>query len=211
MTATVSIWDATHPAWAEPLAAAAAAQPDYSGSCMIALYPPPDVAEKLAVPGGLPPGEIHLTVAYTGDCADVDLDALASAALALAGRPPVIATISGHARFTGGDDGDVIVALADSPGLDQLRRDTEAALAVRGIALPSEHGFTAHMTLCYQDAGDPDPVGRQPAFPVTFTGISAEYGTQRYTFPLCATPGTQDAAAPAGDAWGSLQRMAGAR
>lgn len=215
MTATqpglaMSIWDATHPAWAGVTSAAGAAQPDYTGSCMIALYPPPDVAGKLAVPGGLPPGEIHLTVAYTGDCADVDRDALASAAQALAARPPVTAVISGHARFTGGDDGDVIVALADSPGLDALRRDAEATLAARGIAIPSEHGFTAHMTLCYQDPAAPDPVGRLAAFPVTFTGVSAEYGTQRYTFPFCAAPGaaSRGAAGPrtaCDHAWDALR------
>jgi 2'-5' RNA ligase len=171
---------------------------------MIALYPPPDVAEKLAVPGGLPPGDIHLTVAYTGDCADVDQAALAAAAQALAGREPVEAVISGHARFTGGDDGDVIVALADSPALDTLRRDAEAALAAQGIDIPPEHGFTAHMTICYLDPAAPDPVGRIGSFPVTFPGITAEYGTQRTACPFCAVPGAQDVLQA--DPWDVLAR-----
>lgn len=202
----------TATAWDGLAAMADTAQPDYSGSCMIALYPPPDVAEKLAVPGGLPASEIHLTIAYTGDCADVDPSSLAAAAQALASRSPVSATISGHARFTGGDDGDVIVALADSPELDALRRDAEAALAAQGIAIPSEHGFTAHMTICYQAPDDPDPVGRIAAFPVTFTGVTAEYGSQRSASPFCAAPGAgAGRAAPARDAWGSLQRMTTSR
>jgi 2'-5' RNA ligase len=197
-------------AWDVLAAMSDAAQPDYSGSCMIALYPPPDVAANLAVPGGLPPDEIHLTVAYTGDCADVDQFTLVSAANALATRPPLDVTISGHARFTGDPDGDVIVALADSPALDVLRRDAETALAVRGIDLPSEHGFTAHMTICYCDPADPGPVVRIEPFPVTFAGVSAEYGTQRYTFPFSAAPEASGDAgeAPARDGWDSLERMA---
>jgi 2'-5' RNA ligase len=195
----------TATAWDALAAMAAAAQPDYSGSCMIALYPPPEVAERLAIPDGLSADEIHLTVAYTGDCADVDEFTLAAAANALAARRPVAATISGHARFTGGDAGDVIVALVDSPMLDALRRCAVDALATRGIAIPSEHGFTAHCSLAYIEADAPDPVGRLAAFPVTFTGVTAEYGTTRYTFPFSA--GEAQAALPA-DPWEVLAREA---
>jgi 2'-5' RNA ligase len=193
----------TATAWDQLATAGDAAQPDYTGSCMIALYPPPDVAQQLAVPGGLPPGDIHLTVAYTGDCADVDQFTLVAAASALASRPPITATVSGHARFTGGDDGDVIVAVADSPALDVLRRDTETALAGRGITLPSDHGFTAHLTICYIDPDDPDPVGRLESFPVTFGAVSAEYGTERHGFPFTAPPDAPPAAAQA-DPWAAL-------
>jgi len=177
----------------------AAAQPDYSDSCMIALYPPADAASQLAVDGGLSPGDMHLTVAYAGDAADVDSGALSSVAQALAGRPAVDATISGHARFTGGDDGDVIVALIDSPAVDQLRRDAEALLAAQGIVLPSEHGFTPHVTICYQDEGDPDPVGRIPAFPVTFAGVTATHADRKTTYPF-----SEPQAAAAG--WAALSQ-----
>lgn len=193
-------------AWDQLAAIMDAAQPDYSGSCMIALYPPAGVAGQLSIPGGLPASEIHLTVAYAGDCASVDQFTLASAAQSLASRPPLAAAISGHARFTGGADGDVIVALVDSPELDALRRDAENALAVRGIALPPEHGFTAHMTICYLEPGDPDPVGRLDPAPVTFRAVTAGYGTQRYAFPFAAPEGAQDVLSA--DPWAVL---AGAR
>lgn len=169
-------------------------QPDYSGSCMIALYPPADVAGSLAVDGGLPPGGMHLTIAYTGDAADVDLRALGAVAKSLAGRPPVEATLSGHARFTGGSDGDVIVALVDSPALESLRADAMAALAAAGIAVPSEHGFTPHMTICYQDPAAADPVGRIDPVPVTFGAVSAVHGEQQDAYPFA---GPDDAAAQA--------------
>jgi 2'-5' RNA ligase len=165
-------------------AGSAVPQPDYSGSCMLALYPPADVAAKLATEAGLPPGEMHLTLAYTGDAADIDTAALSSVAQALSARPPVTGTVSGHARFTGGEDGDVIVALADSPAVDALRRDAESLLEAQGIGLPSEHGFTPHMTICYQDPAGPDPVGRISAFPVTFGAVTATHGDQRTSYPF---------------------------
>jgi 2'-5' RNA ligase len=176
------------------------ALPDYSGSCMIALYPPPDVADQLAVDGGLAAGDMHLTIAYAGDAAGVDSGALLSAAQGLASRAPAEATISGHARFTGGDDGDVIVALIDSPAVDQLRRDAEAYLAALGITLPPEHGFTPHMTICYPDPGDPDPVGRIAATPVTFGAVTATHGEDRTTYPF----GEPAAQAPSG--WAALSQ-----
>lgn len=157
---------------------AVTAQPDYSGSCMLALYPPPSLADDLAVDDGLEPAEIHLTIAYTGDAADVDPEALRVAAQALSGRPPVDAVISGHARFTGGEQ-DVIVALADSPQIGTLRADALTVLDEAGITVPAEHGFTAHMSLRYLGEDDPDPVGRLAAVPVSFGAISAVHGDDR--------------------------------
>ena len=79
----------------------------------------------------------------------------------------------------------MIVALVDSPALDVLRRDAEDALAVRGIAIPSEHGFTAHMTSATWTPADPDPVGRLAPFPVTFTGVIRRVRHAALHVPRC--------------------------
>jgi 2'-5' RNA ligase len=171
-------------------------QPDYTGSCMIALYPPPEVAGALAVPDGLDPDDMHITIAYTGDAADVDPEALNAAAKALASRPPFTAMISGHARFTGGEQ-DCIVALADSPTLEKLRGDARAALGEQGIAIPSEHGFVPHLTIRYLGADEDDPVGRLASFPVTFTAVSAVHGKDRTDYPLASDPELPQLAAEA--------------
>lgn len=171
-------------------------QPDYTGSCMIALYPPPEVAGALAVPDGLEPDDMHVTIAYTGDARDVDPEALAAAAKALADRPPITATISGHARSTAGTQ-DCIVALADSSALDHLRRDAEATLAAEGIQIPSEHGFTPHLAIRYLGADEPDPVGRLAAFPVRFAAVSAVHGKDRTDFPLTGSQPLPELAAEA--------------
>lgn len=161
---------------------AEADQPDNSGGCMLALYPPPDVAASLALPGGLPESEIHLTVAYAGKAADVDPQALRAAAGQLAMREPVTAMISGGARFTGGET-DVVVALADSAALEDLRRDAMDRLGAQGIAIPRGHGYTPHITRQYAAPGDPDP-GRLAAFPVTFGAISVVHGKDRTDYPF---------------------------
>lgn len=161
--------------------------PDFGGSSMIALYPPAEVAAALAVAGGLPPSDMHVTMAYTGPAADVDVDVLASAARQVAARPPIEATISGHARFTGDDDGDVIVALVDSPAIERLRRDLVDALTERGITLPGGHGFTAHQTITYLDPGRPSPVERIDPIPVVYDTISVAAGGQRIDVPFAAT------------------------
>lgn len=164
------------------------AQPDYSGSAMLALYPPPELAEALALDDGLDASEIHLTIAYAGDAADVDARALSLAAQFLGERLPVEAVISGHARFTGGEQ-DCIVALADSPALEDLRADTLVVLAAAGIGVPRDHGYCAHMSLAYQDAADPDPVGRLESAPVLFGAVSAVHGKDRADFPFAPERG----------------------
>lgn len=163
-----------------------ATQPDYSGSCMIAIYPPADIAQALALPGGLDPQGIHVTIAYTGDAADVDPDALLAAAREIT-VPPFTAQISGSARFTGGDK-DVHVALIDAPELEDLRRQTLDALARHNVTVPREHGFCAHASRAYVEPGDDtNPDRLAPAeFPVR--AISVVHGTQRTDIALRTAP-----------------------
>jgi 2'-5' RNA ligase len=150
---------------------------------MIALYPALAAAEALAVDGGLPPEEMHVPVAYLGDAADVDAEALSEVVEELAARKPIAARFSGLARFTGGDK-DVIVALIDSAALEDLRRDTLDALYERGIQSPREHGYTAHLTVTYLDPDDPAPLDRLEAGPIDFGTLSAVHGTERTDVPL---------------------------
>jgi 2'-5' RNA ligase len=159
---------------------------------MIALYPPPDLAKALAIAGGLPWETLHLTVAYIGDAADVDPQALNEITRLLARRPRVQARLSGRGRFTGGDR-DIIIALADSPQIEDLRRDALTLLAAAGIPVPREHGYTPHLTLLYCDPADPDPVGRLAAAPVTFTAVSAVHGGDRVDYPLTDPAATIEA------------------
>jgi 8-oxo-dGTP pyrophosphatase MutT (NUDIX family)/2'-5' RNA ligase len=150
---------------------------------MIALYPHPDVAADLAVPGGLPPDELHITVAYTGHADDVDPARLYAAAETVARRQPFTATLSGHARFTGGPT-DVHVALVDSPEVEKLRADVLDALAEQGIDVPADHGYCAHLSIQYLDAADVAPTDRIEARPLHFDHVSVVHGGDRVDVPL---------------------------
>ncbi|MFB6805477.1 2'-5' RNA ligase family protein [Streptomyces sp. NPDC056387] len=145
---------------------------------MIALYPPPDLAAELALEGGLPAEDLHVTVAYLGHADDVDAEALRSVVADLAERRPFTAKIAGLARFTGGEQ-DVLVALIDSPDLEDLRRGTLDALHERGIRVPRDHGYTAHLSLTYLDPDEPPPLDRLAPRNVPFTTLSAVHGTDR--------------------------------
>lgn len=166
------------------------ASPDYSDGCMIALYPPQQLADDLAVADGLSPADMHVTVAYLGTIADVDRDSLIATAQALSARRPIEATVSGHARFTGGDK-DVIVALVDSADLEDLRCDAVNELGDRDVAIPRDHGYTPHLTITYIGQDDGAPVDRIAAQPATFSTVSAVYGTERTDFRFLLTETAQ--------------------
>jgi 2'-5' RNA ligase len=150
---------------------------------MIALYPPTELAQALAVDGGLPAEEQHVTICYLGDAADIDAAVLREVVAELAERQPFTAQLAGHARFTGGDK-DVIVALVDSPDLEDLRRNTLDALYERGIQPPRDHGYTSHQTITYVDPDDPAPFDRLDARSIEFTALTAVHGTDRTDYPL---------------------------
>ncbi|MEV6580270.1 2'-5' RNA ligase family protein [Streptomyces sp. NPDC051582] len=154
------------------------ASPDYSDGCMIALYPPPELAEELAVEGGLPAEDLHVTVAYLGNADEVDAEPFNQVAQELAERKPFTGKLAGLARFTGGDK-DVLVALVDSPDLEDLRRDTLDALYERGIEIPRDHGYTAHLSLTYLEPEETAPLDRLPAQDVEFTALAAVHGLDR--------------------------------
>lgn len=170
-------------------------QPDYTDGCMLALYPPADVAAALAVPGGLDPNDLHVTIAYTGTTADTDQKALLCAAIDAAKRVhPFTAQVSGSGRFTGGEQ-DVLVALIDAPELEDLRRAVLDALDEHNVQAPRTHGYTPHCSLVYLDADEPDPVGRLAPLSFLAGALSVVHGTTRIDIPLTTHAETRRTAA----------------
>lgn len=177
---------------------------DVRDGVMLALFPDPANAADMVLPGGTEAAELHLTVAYLGKTTDVDPAALQDAAQRVAASAgPIGGLVSGHARFTGGDDGDVLVALFDSPALETLRRMVCEALDYAGIELPRAHGYTPHLTLGYLDVADAAPITRVASRPLTFTTLSVVYGPDRLDLPLSGAqtyrPGMDHKAADVGD------------
>lgn len=164
---------------------------------MVALYPDEATANTLAVKGGEPAGNLHVTLAYLGkkDSGYGPDDVVAAVRKALAGRAePLAGQIGGIGVFPGDEEeGTPVWAPVDVPGLEKLRErvvdelDAHPALAGR---VARNHGFTPHMTLGF-DLDEATPV---PPTPVKFGHAVVVHGNDRYPVPF----GQPAAVMPAG-------------
>lgn len=110
----------------------------------VAVAVPAD-AESLAVAGGLPPEELHVTLGYFGKTADLDPDVLAALkAWADDQDGGFTARVGGVARI-GDDDPQATVLLVEAPELADLRASLEQ------VADPdrTHPHFVPHVTLGY--------------------------------------------------------------
>lgn len=165
------------------------AQPDYSGSAMIALYAP-EMA-SLAIDGGTPADELHITLMYLGDAADIgdptELQAICSELAA--SLEPGVGKIAGPAAFVNDPDPDEpdsevpLVALIDSDWVCDLYAALDDALDASGIDSPTEHGFIPHMTLQYAAAPELLTI---PSTDLTFPSICLVIGDEKTEYPCGA-------------------------
>lgn len=132
---------------------------DHSDGCMIALKPPAEILGALAVEGGLPTSEMHITLAYLGKKADINTEVLEQAMAVFSfGAPKLSGTISGYGTFHGTDGGRCLIALPDIPGLPQFRQNLVNFLTDSGFPVSESHGYTPHITIAYEE----DSPGHDP-------------------------------------------------
>lgn len=160
---------------------------DNSDGIALMVQVPWDVANKIAYPGGLPPEELHVTVAYFGNVpieGDPQFDNIEELGRQFAFYARDVCReveqfdvqLNGITRFSTGSL-DPVVVNADSSELEVLRRGAvKWAQDYPEFALSTEHGYTPHMTLGYIDPEDPMPIERWE--PVTFraTTMIVAYG-----------------------------------
>ncbi|MEU9405676.1 2'-5' RNA ligase family protein [Streptomyces sp. NPDC048281] len=123
---------------------------------MVAFVPPHEVAEQLAVYGGEPADELHITLAYLGKKADYTVEQLTLLPQLVSAwamrQKAVTIRIGGVGTFNNAyKDQHVLWAHPDIPGGVQMHVGLADYLERYGYRLPSEHGWTAHMTLQYVD------------------------------------------------------------
>ena len=160
--------------------------PVQTGS-MVAFFLPALVADVLAldpdqVDGEVsPPGELHLTLAYLGEAADLEepdrLKRVVAGFAAIA--PPVDGEISGVGRFATGDR--PVYASFDAPALPEWRQRLVQHLKMAGYPPAATHGFTPHVTLAYPDG--PVPLDVSP-LRLEFGTLTLTLGADRYDWPL---------------------------
>ncbi|MFD7763572.1 HK97 family phage prohead protease [Streptomyces microflavus] len=166
-----------------------AAEAQVGRGTMVALIPPPDVADGIAHPEGTAPADLHLTLAYLGDAAALgghpdDLREIVASAVGSPG--PVKGIIGGIGSFPDHGEGVPTWVPVDAPGLAELRQRIVETLgtSVYSEQLRTDHGFTPHITLGY-DLPDVEPV---PATPVTFDRIAVVLGPDTAFIPLTEPP-----------------------
>lgn len=184
------------------------AEPDISAtSTMVAFMLPPNVAGDIAVPGGTEAKDLHVTLCFNGDVEDDEayqtLVTLVKTCASEYGEP-LKGTIGGIGAFPAGDQGTPWLALVDVPGLEDFRYHLVQALKGSDYPANTEHGYTPHVTIAYDD--QPDPL---PSTPVEFSSVWVVRGNdQRTEIPLGGADSATGAQAPQD---GTLPAKVGAR
>jgi hypothetical protein len=158
---------------------------------MLAFMPDEDTATGLAIDGGEPAEALHLTLAYLGKVKDLPKGFLKKTLKTLAtvakDQAPLSGNVAGLGRFTASEtsDGkDVLVALADVPGLGAFRHNVVEAVTSVGIEVSTKHDFTPHITLAYLSPGDKSPIDRLDFRPLAWDQVALVIGDEHYIMQL---------------------------
>jgi len=185
-----------------------AAVPQHTGM-MLALLLDPATAQRLAIKGGEPASELHVTLAYLGDMQDESEDNLLrphtspfkirdAVDMVAAQTAPLTGTTGGIGRFAASSDSeglDPLIALVDVPGLNEFRARLVEAVQAAGYFVAENHGYTPHITLDYLDTDEPLPMESVPHLPLVFESVWLCVGDERTPFVLSAQAASR--AAPA--------------
>jgi len=172
---------------------------------MLALLLDPETAQQLAIPGGEPPGDLHITLAFLGDMEDTSDDDLLrphtspfkmrdAIAMIAARTKPLAGKIAGFGRFDAPEgEPTPILALPDIPGLVEFRTKLVEVVEAAGYFVAADHGYTPHITLAYIDASAPLPITSVRPLPLSFETVWLCVGDDRIPFSLAkAAPPDDD-------------------
>lgn len=159
---------------------------------MVALMLAPEAASALAVDGGEPAADLHITLAYLGkqDELPVDVEDRAARAVSAATKDAavLVGKVSGVGRFNGSsssDDKDVFYASFDAPALSELREKLIVELEKEGVPVKKNHGFTPHITLAYINRDAESPIQKLENLGMTFKSVALVVGNKlRKSFML---------------------------
>ncbi|WP_433460705.1 phage protease [Micromonospora sp. CA-248212] len=164
---------------------------------MVALIPTTEDAERLAVEGGEPADELHVTLAYLGEAADLSdatrQDIIDGVSSAINGMPRIDTDGFALNVFNPGNaqpDRDTCIVLGLSGDLlDAAHTLVGDALAYSGAGIPQQHSpWHCHLSLTYTDdlstlAHLVDRVG-----PVSFDRLRIAFAGQHIDIPLIGDP-----------------------
>lgn len=165
---------------------------------MVAFMVKPEIAAKLALPGGENAEDLHMTLAFMGNTDDDPPDGYVSPVNTLDNLRLVLSSFAKHQEVlngaTGGigrfspspssDEASPVIALVNVPGLQEFRRNLVETLETVGYFIHKEFDYLPHMTLAYLDPDAPMPADDLPALPLIFDELCLAIGDDRYVFPI---------------------------
>lgn len=158
---------------------------------MIALIPSAVDAQRLAMDGGEPVSELHMTLAFLGDSASwpqVDrLEMAAQVARAVGHLEPVAGTCNALTYFNPGDNGGdtALVYGVGGVAVEQIHRDVRFAINSYADRMPENHRpWVAHVTAAYTDDLGAHQALVERLGPVSFDTVRLAFGEEHYDIAL---------------------------
>lgn len=153
---------------------------------ILALKPPPYIADEVAVDSGLSPTELHVTLVYLGETANLDKDEFLILAERLAQAVhPFTAKLDGTIRFAEG----AVALNVNAPYIPELRQQLVETLRGLGHEVTDIHGFTPHLTVGFEEDG----VEIEPRLPTEpeceFNELWLFWGGEQVAFPMLSRKG----------------------
>lgn len=183
-----------------PLVAAAEPQT----GAMVALIPSDADIARLAVDGGTPPEELHLTLAYLGEAADIPPDVQATVVDRLRGAMTSVGLVEADgfavSVFNPGEVNDrdpCVVVGVSGDALENVHDLAEDTLeGIPDLVLPDQHTpWIPHVTLTFaDDAAQMVPTLADRVGPIMFDRVRVAFAGTSTDIPLAEaeTPGTED-------------------
>jgi 2'-5' RNA ligase len=161
---------------------------------MIAFFPPASVTDQLVALAEkyLPkyaekPKDMHLTLAYLGEAADLNPDDVAEMQRDLTSVAeniaPLQGTINGITRFVDSDPNPLVLNF-DAPGLAALRGLLLSSARSEDIDPVLNHGFTPHVTIGYLPKDIPTPEMDLTPIPCQVDSFTLTLANKRSDYPL---------------------------
>ena len=161
------------------------AQADTDG-VMVCVRPPEHICQALVGLGTEDFDNLHVTLAYLGKTDGVDRGLLIDVVAEVAKMfPALMGKVGGFGVFLNGDE-NVLVALIDSPGLEDIQVHLSDALQLDGLPVHQDHGYQPHLTLAYgEDVPDvPEEVPADAAGAWPIAELIVSYGAEWVPIPL---------------------------
>lgn len=159
---------------------------------MVAWMLPRYIAEMIAVPGGEPLQDLHLTLAFLGQASAMSADE-SRKLVGIVGEVcnrhlQISGTLHGFGRFPAKPDAEVepLWVGVNLPGLLALQADLVEALKASGLPVSTEYDYHPHITVAYvpREQGTP-AVGVAPVG-ITLDALTVCVGPHRYALDLVA-------------------------